>query len=362
MSSARTVALYPISVHSRCVAEFDVNRFIVERGPSWESLEGLLSDVENNGLKSLSIERARELGDLYRDASSDLVLVRGEGGSASVCDYLNALVARGYAATRPPRRAQFSTVLRFFTHSFPRLFRQEWKLVLASALIFWGGGAIGAAVMHFDPGSAHIVMPAQHADTSPQERVARDEGNVLSGDQSVSFTAFLFTNNIRVTFLAFAAGITAGVGTFAILGLNGVPIGALAAQYHQAGEGLFFWAWILPHGIPELTVVFIAGAAGFVLGRGVLFPGRRRRTEALAIEGKTAVKLIFGGMPLLVFAGIIEGTVSQIHEPTLPYVIKLLIALVLGGFLYAYLLLAGRGEDEEEAASAPRTRASYEAV
>jgi uncharacterized membrane protein SpoIIM required for sporulation len=113
-------------------------------------------------------------------------------------------------------------------------------------------------------------------------------------------------------------------------------------QYHQAGLGTFFWAWILPHGIPELTEVAVAGGAGLIVARGLWLPGRRRRRDALTMEAATAAALVLGGMPILVLAGVIEGTISQIHEPALPYEAKLIFALAVGAGVYYYLLMAGR--------------------
>jgi uncharacterized membrane protein SpoIIM required for sporulation len=109
---------------------------------------------------------------------------------------------------------------------------------------------------------------------------------------------------------------------------------------------MFFWAWILPHGIPELTAVFIAGASGLVIGRGLWVPGRRSRKAALVHEAKRAVRLVLGTMPILVLAGVIEGTISQMHAPIMPYELKLAFAVVVGIAVYAYLLFAGRRAGE----------------
>jgi uncharacterized membrane protein SpoIIM required for sporulation len=126
---------------------------------------------------------------------------------------------------------------------------------------------------------------------------------------------------------------------------NGIPLGALAAQYLGSGQGRFFFAWILPHGVVELTVVAIAGAAGFVIARGLLRPGERSRPRALQQEAKRAVQLVFGGMPLLVVAGLVEGSVSQLHPPLLSLSFKLTFAVLLALANFAYLGFAGRGSD-----------------
>ncbi len=322
---------------------FDVNRFLTERRPDWEALSGLLAQIERAGLRSLGIDGARRFGKLYRSVSSDLIRARTELVDASVTEYLNDLVARAYAHVHAGTGERGKNVLRFFVEGYPRLVREEWKAVALSALLFFAGGAVGATFVAWDPDALGVLIPEQHQAWTPDERIARDTSTAgRSGDQAADFSSFLFVNNIRVTFTAFALGMTAGVGTVLVLIYNGIPLGALAVQYHEAGHGLFFWAWILPHGVPELTSIFIGGAAGLLLARGVLLPGRRRRRDAIVHEARRGVLLIIGTMPVLIGAGLIEGTISQIHEPTIPYVAKLAFAVLIGIGLYAWLLLAGR--------------------
>src|SRR5690606_23863761 len=133
--------------------------------------------------------------------------------------------------------------------------------------------------------------------------IALDEGTALDGETALPFAAFLMSNNIKVGLMALVLGITFGVGTSVLLFANGVPLGALGMQYFLEGEGLFFWAWILPHGIPELTAIVIYGAAGFQLARGLLAPGDRTRSAALVEGAARGVKIALGTVPLLVLAG-----------------------------------------------------------
>jgi uncharacterized membrane protein SpoIIM required for sporulation len=326
------------------VRGFDVNRFLVERRPDWEALEALLAQVEQKGLRSLDIEGARRFGKLYRSASSDLIRARTELADASVTDYLNDLVARSYARVHAGSGRRARHVVRFFLEGFPRLFREEWRAIALSALLLFSGGAVGATAVAYDPDALSVLIPEQHQAWTPDERVAREherEG-AHGGDRAAQFSSFLFTHNIKVSFLVFALGITFGVGTVSVLFYNGVPLGALAMEYHQAGQDLFFWAWILPHGIPELTAIFVAGGAGLLLARGLLVPGRRSRKDALVHEARRAARLVVGAIPILVVAGVIEGTISQLHEPVIPYGLKLAFAVLVGAGLYAWLLLAGR--------------------
>ena len=342
------------------VQGFDVNRFVAEGTPRWSRLEQLLTKVEASGLAVLDLHAAREFGKLYRAVSSDLIRARTEQVNASVVDYLNDIVARCYGVIHTAPSSTGQRVLGFLMRGYPRLLRSEWRAIVLSAAIFFLGATAGAVFVAIDDQSLGALIPDQHQAHTPGERVGEEEetGGGAAADQATAFSSWLFTHNIQVTFIVFALGITYGIGSAALLFYNGVPLGALAVQYHQSDLGLFFWAWILPHGIPELTVVFIAGGAGLMVGRGLLVPGRRRRRDALIAEARKGAALIVGSMPLLVLAGIIEGTISQIHEPTIPYEAKLLFAVLVGSGVYYYLINAGRDQKRSSSSSSSALESS----
>jgi uncharacterized membrane protein SpoIIM required for sporulation len=171
------------------------------------------------------------------------------------------------------------------------------------------------------------------------ERARREaDSQGLSADDQVQFTSFLFTHNIQVAFTAFALGMTAGIGTAIALFFNGVFLGALAQRYAENDLAGWFWAWILPHGIPEMTAICVAGAAGLIVARALVAPRGLRRREALRVESRRALELLLGTLCLFVIAGVIEGTVSQIHPPRLPVTFKISFALIVGAAVYGYLL------------------------
>lgn len=319
----------------------ELPEFIELRRPRWESLEQLLERGERSGLKALTLDEARALSRLYRTASSDLLWVRARAGAADVSGYLNDLVARAYALTYPGKRVRLREVVRFVTHEFPDLLRAEWRVVLASTLIFLSGGGFGWIGMMFDPEAAPYLVPSMHQDLDPEERAKREAANDGADvGQQAEFSAFLMRNNIGVAFFAFALGLTAGVGTAILLFGNGVLLGSLAWVYASKGYAGWFWAWILPHGIPEITAICLAGAAGLTIARALVAPRGLSRRVALKKEGVLAVKLVLGTVVLFVLAGLIEGTISQIHPPRLPIWFKLSFALVVGAGVYAYLFSA----------------------
>jgi uncharacterized membrane protein SpoIIM required for sporulation len=316
----------------------DLADFVEIKRSRWATLEGLLARAERHGLRRLSLEDAQALARLYRGASSDLLWVRARAGSAELTGYLNELVGRAYALTSPGRTLTLGALGRFLLQGFPDLLRREWRMVAASLLVFWAGFGFGWVGMVVDPGAAPYLVPEQHQETDPARR-ASDEGhqNGASTGQQAAFSSFLFTHNIQVAFLCFALGLTCGLGTALMLFTNGVMLGALAWVYVSRGLAGWFWAWILPHGIPEITAICIAGAGGFILARGLVTPGALSRRTALRAEAATAVQLLLGTVVLFVLAGLIEGTISQIHPPRLSVAFKLGFACVVALGLFAYL-------------------------
>ena len=149
----------------------------------------------------------------------------------------------------------------------------------------------------------------------------------------------IFTNNIKVTFYAFALGAMLGLGTLYVLAYNGASFGAIMALTYRAGFGNDLLTFVVGHGVIELSCIFIAGGAGLLIGTALVMPGDMTRGDALKSRGMEAVRLIVGCIPLLVVAGIIEGFISP--APINP-LIKFAIAGITGVALYLYLFLAGR--------------------
>jgi uncharacterized membrane protein SpoIIM required for sporulation len=325
----------------------DLNEFITTCRPRWERLETVVKKVDGHGLRSLDLDEAKQFAELYRLVSSDLVRARSITVNSDLLSYLNDLVARAYAQVYATRRVSLAKIWAFFARDYPRLVRREARPIALAAAVFFSGALFGAAAMAVDEDAGIYLLPKQHLHMDPSERVAELEkqmasGEAMSSDQQAFFSSFLFTHNIQVTFLTFALGLTFGAGTFILLFVNGLYLGSLAANYHADSVATFFYAWILPHGVPELTSILIAGGAGFIIGRALWNPGRRTRMAALKLHASRGVKLILGTTPILVVAGLIEGTISQMHPPLMPYWLKLAFAGLMAVFLVLYLVGAGR--------------------
>jgi len=124
---------------------------------------------------------------------------------------------------------------------------------------------------------------------------------------------------------------------------NGAMLGAMAALMTQVHHHDTFWPGIVPHGIAELTAIFICGGAGFLLGFSFLMPGRYRRLDAFRIAGLDSIKLVLGTIPLFFFAGIIEAMFSRVN---LAASVRYTFAITNGILWYSYLFIPRRKPDD----------------
>ena len=321
----------------------DIKSFLNSRQPRWERLTALLDRIEAKGLENLSPHEVDEFYALYRLVSADLNLVQTRTGNPTVLEYLEGLVGRAYAHLAPPSRFRpFRAWARVVRRGFPEAVRAEAFLVALAAAVMLAGAAVGFLGTVISPAAAEAILPPQHLTERPSERVARLERDAWGGRERIDstqkhalFSSFLFTHNVRVSVLAFALGLTFGVGTLVLLFYNGTVLGSITALYVADGVSGFFIAWVGPHGAVELPCIVLGGAAGLMLARAQF----RREAGSLGAQLRAVrprlVDLIIGIASFLAVAGLIEGGFSQLTQPTVPRWLKIGVAVALfGGFMY----------------------------
>jgi uncharacterized membrane protein SpoIIM required for sporulation len=316
-----------------------IQKFLQSRKPRWERLETIIQALERGQMRPLTASDLLDLGRLYREATADLARIQGvrspDDPPSEMEKYLNQLVARGYGQvyrSPPPRWISLWQFLRF---TFPSTFRETAPWTLFAFFIFFLGFLYGLGATLLDSGFVPLVVPAHLIQKVEEGKVWFD--SIVAVRPLAS--SMIMTNNITVSFLAFAFGITLGVGTLYLMVFNGLLLGAIAGLCHTHGLDISFWSFVLPHGVIELSAIFIAGGAGFLLATALLAPGDLPRKQALMKRARQAGRLILGCVPLLVVAGIVEGFFS----PSLvPAGVKFALAGGLLTLLLAYLLLPSK--------------------
>lgn len=278
--------------------------FIDRRIEKWRRLEEFLGRLSSFRLSSLRKEEVRELAVLYRRTAADLAIAHEEIRSPRLINYLNNLVIRTHGAIYRTEKSGFKSIWEFYKWKAPAVVRQTWKATTLAAAIFVAAACFAGIACWKDESFADLVAPRLR-----EQIVAhRNWTEGIKGIGEVASSSIL-TNNIRVAFNAFAGGLTFGLFTLYTVLFNGMLLGVVVSLCvkHRFFDILYF---VSGHGVIELSAIFLAAGGGFLLCAGVLLPGDLPRGQALRRNGLAAVQLVMLIIPMLVFAGIIEGFVS----------------------------------------------------
>jgi uncharacterized membrane protein SpoIIM required for sporulation len=310
----------------------NIKRWIARREPNWQRLDALLKRVEKKGLKALNASEIRELASLYRSVSADLARARTNQVGNILLQDLQQLTSRSYSQIyQGSRRQEWQAIAQFYRWGLPAVVRETFGYTAVATAIFLLGGLIAWWFSWQDPVFMSLIVP-QELIEKVRDRQELWMGSILGREPVESSNIMI--NNLSVSFKVVAGGITAGALTVFILAVNGLLIGAIATLVGQNNLAYPFWAFVFPHGSLELPAIFFAGGAGLLIARGMLFPGKYTRVEALKFYGYKAAQLVFGIVPMLAIAGIIEGFYSP--SPLVPEPLKYLAGLGLFTLLVLY--------------------------
>ena len=317
-----------------------MGRFIDERKNNWQRLEDLLSMVEHSPLRGLTKAEVREFGELYRRAAADLAIARAETRDPRLINYLNSLVIRAHGKIYRAESRGASVAWNFFAQEFPQTFRRNWRYVGLAFAVFALSSLVSWILCWNDPNFGDFVglHGIQYAaETNHQWWLRLNEmGNQVGASG-------ILTNNILVTFRAFASGAFFGIGAIYDMAFEGARFGGVFAICYKVNPafGNELAAFVVGHGVIELSCIFICGGAGMMIGYAMINPGDLTRGAALKKKGLEAARLVIGCAFLLIIAGIIEGFLSP---SALPSVVKFGTGIFTGIAMYSYLFMVGKEE------------------
>lgn len=311
----------------------DLDRYLTRHRPEWDRLRELTGRVRARPT-SLSREELDEFVALHHRVSAQLSFVRGFYGDPGLVAELNGLVAGSNAVLYRRTASTRSSIRRFFSLTFPGAVWHIRRAVLVAALALfvpWAAVAIWLGTSD-EALSLAVDEPTRNA------LVERDFENYYSSAAAEEFAVRVLVNNIQVSFLAYALGITFGLGTLYILAFNGVNVGTSHGVFIAAGAQGTFFGLIAPHGLLELTAVVIAGGAGLSMGWALVHPGDRTRARAFGTEGRRSIGIVIGLMLAFVVAGLIEGFVT----PGLPLWPRIAVGASIWAAFVVYVVVFGR--------------------
>jgi uncharacterized membrane protein SpoIIM required for sporulation len=320
----------------------DLDAFSAVRRPAWARLDELTRRRVRDGAE------ADELVRLYQAVATDLSTVRSAAPDPDTVARLSQLLARARSAIAGTHEPAWRDVRRFLVVSLPAaLYRIRWWSVAVMTAFLLVAVVAGWWVATDADALAAMGTPAQR-----QQYV--DEAFASYYDPGLGFATVVWTNNAWIAAVCIGIGIS-GIGPLYVLAQNAVNVGATGGMMAAHGSLDVFLTLIAPHGLLELTAIFVAGAAGLRLCWTWVDRGGRPRGRALAEEGRSTITVAIGLVGALALSGLVEGFVTG---SSLPWWLKIVVGAVALAAFWTYTIALGRravregetGDLEEDAA------------
>ena len=308
----------------------DVDAFVLAHRDTWDRLEQLV-----RRRRRLSGAEIDELVELYQRVSTHLSMVRSASTDTVLVGRLSSLVARARSAVTGAHAPVTSEFVRFWTVSFPVVAYRAWRWWLATAVVFF---AVSALIAFWVAGTPEVqsAIGTQH---DIDQLVNNDFASYYSENPAGSFALEVWVNNSWVAAQCIAFAVLLGVPIPYVLFQNAANLGVSAGLMFDAGKGDVFLGLITPHGLLELTAVFLAAAVGMRLGWSVVSPGNRPRTQVLAEQGRAVMAVAVGLVVVLLVSGLIEAMVTPSPLPTF---VRIGIGVLAEATFLAYVIHYGR--------------------
>jgi uncharacterized membrane protein SpoIIM required for sporulation len=324
------------------------DRLLARQASRWNEFERLAVRASGGGLDGFSAEELLEFASRYREVAADLARARTYRAPASLLGRLEGLVAAGHNALYRAERTSPRQFWDFLTRECPAGLIEARRAIVVAFLAFLLPATAGFLLIRERPDLASDLLPEVLLERAEAGRERQQQGRgyfEATAEARPMVASTIMTNNVSVAIACFAGGVFAGVGSAVLLGYNGLSIGATAGHFTNAGLLGYLATFIVGHGVLELFAIWVAGAAGLLLGLAMVAPGDLARADAVRLRGRLAVRLLTAVVLFLVIAGIIEGFVSA---GTGPLALRIGVSVSSLAFLVLYL---SRGVRSASAAS-----------
>ncbi|WP_156686440.1 stage II sporulation protein M [Mycobacterium sp. Marseille-P9652] len=308
----------------------DVDAFVLTHRGTWDRLEELIAKR-----RSLTGAEVDELVELYQRVSTHLSILRSASSDSVLIGRLSSLVARARSAVTGAHAPLSRTFVRFWTVSFPVTAFRTWRWWLGTAATFFAVVVVIAAWVAGNP----EVQSAIGTPSDIDQLVNHDVASYYSDHPAAAFALQIWVNNSWVSAQCIALSVVLGIPIPVVLFQNAANLGLIAGLMFHAGKGGLLLGLLLPHGLLELTAVFLAGATGMRLGWSVVAPGDRPRGQVLAEQGRAVVSVAVGLVAVLLVSGLIEALVTPSPLPTF---VRVGIGVVAEAAFLAYVVYFGR--------------------
>src|SRR5450631_31408 len=278
-----------------------------------------------------------EMAERFTELVNDLGYAKTFYPQSKVTLYLNKLASGIYLGIYKNKKEESSRIVRFWKSELPLVIRKHHRMILYSFLIFLFFAVLAAFSAANDQEFVRGVLGNDYVEMTDQN-IAKGEpfGVYKEQDPTYMFLA-IAVNNVKVSFMIFISGLLAGLGTLWLIFQNGVMLGSFQYYFFSKGLGWKSVLVIWIHGTLEISSIIIAGAAGLVLAKSLLFPGTYKRLFSLKRGAKDGIKMMIGLVPVFILAAFLEGFVTRYSS--MPIWLSLFILSSSACFIIWYFII-----------------------
>ena len=253
-----------------------------------------------------------ETAERFVNLIDDLSYAKTFYPKSEVTNWINGVAATIYQSIYKNKKENWSRIFKFWKYDLPHLFKQYQKVLLFTTIVFVCFVAIGALASKSDPEFIRGVLGDRYVNMTEKNIESGDPFGVYKDDSKFSMFIRIAFNNIKVAFITFISGLTLGIFTIKLLWSNGVMLGTFQQIFFAHGLGLqsILVVWI--HGTIEISSIVIAGAAGFIVARSILFPKTFTRLQSFKKGMKDAAKIMLALIPFFIIAAFLESYITHL--------------------------------------------------
>lgn len=303
--------------------------FLKKNSEKWKDFEALLKKPIN---KSADV-----IADAYIEISNDLAFAQSNFPDSKTAAYLNDLAIKAHNTLYTNKKVDVQQIIRFWKTDIPTIFAKYQKELLYAFLVFTIAIGIGVLSSEIESDFIRSVLGDGYVNMTIENIKEGDPLAVYKDEHAINMFLGITINNIRVSFIAFVFGLLTSVGTGMVLFGNGIMVGTFFHMFYKYGLITEAFLVVFIHGALELSVIVIAGAAGFVLGNSFLFPKTYSRFQAFSRAVKDGTKMVIGIVPIFILAGFLESFVTRYTE--MPIWLSLFIILGSFSFIIFYFVI-----------------------
>jgi len=276
--------------------------FIQRNRPRWEEFEKVVNQAK---------PAPDKLAELFIQVTDDLSFARTQYPDSRTMQYLNALASKVHGEIYKTKKEERSRFITFWKYEVPRAAYEMRKNILYAFIIFLIASAIGAVSALHDQTFVRLILGDGYVNMTLENIKTGNPTNVYASASEWEMFVMITFNNVMVSFRVFAFGVLLSLGTAYALFSNALMVGAFSAFFYQQNQLAQALPVIMLHGTIELSSIVIAGAAGFTMGNGLLFPGTYSRLQAFKTGALRGLKVVIGLVPFFVLAGFIESFITR---------------------------------------------------